>query len=144
MKRSPLRKKSKNPTAECKDRIQKLLRELVILRDGGCVLRHFPEAGRCGGYRKDGEQILQAEHLNSRQYSVSYADPRNIVCLCLSHHSFFKQKNGALYWKLIEKIIGGKRWDWLQRVIEDRKSHHFGLWDWEKAELALKQEIEKL
>src|SRR5665213_940960 len=50
MKLTPLRKSSKTPVALCKIRIQPLVRETAIIRDGGCVLRHYPEAGACGGY----------------------------------------------------------------------------------------------
>ena len=74
-----LRKKSKNPASQAKERIQALLRLLAIARDNGWVLRHYPEAEACGGYRNDGELILQAEHLNDRKYSVSFAEMNNIV-----------------------------------------------------------------
>jgi hypothetical protein len=40
-----LRRKGQSETAKCKDRIQALLREIAIQRDGGCVLRHYPEEG---------------------------------------------------------------------------------------------------
>lgn len=50
MKRTPLRQNSKSPVAQIKVRIQALIREIAILRDGGCALRFYPEAGLCGGY----------------------------------------------------------------------------------------------
>lgn len=144
MKKSPLNKTGKSETAKCKIRIQALLREISIIRDGGCFLRHYKEAGACGGYRNDGGLILQAEHLISRQRNISYADLNNIVCLCLRHHSFFKQQNGALYWDLIHRHIGKKRWDWIQKVLRDEKAYLMTLWDWQKAELFLKNELNKL
>lgn len=91
-RKSPLKAKSNNFTAQYKDRIQALLREIVIGHDGGCILRHYPEAGACGGYRKEGELILQAEHLNTRERNISYGDMRNIVCLCRHHHGQWKPK----------------------------------------------------
>src|SRR3990167_2225956 len=144
LRRTPLNKKGKSETVKCKVRIQALVRELAIKRDGGCVLRNFPETGKCGGYRNDGQLILQAEHLNTRERNISYGDMRNIVCLCLRHHGFFKQQNGALYWDLIRKHIGEKRWGWLQKVIKDKKSYQMGIYEWSAIELALKQELNQL
>lgn len=121
--------------------IQTLLRQLAIRRDKGCVLRHYSEAGACGGYRKDGELILQAEHLNSRKHAVSYADMRNIVCLCRHHHGHFKPEEPLLYWDLIRHHIGEGRWAWLQRVIADQRAYRFYLADWKAIEAALREEL---
>jgi hypothetical protein len=141
MKRTALRRKSQSPTAQCKDRIQALLRAIVIFRDGGCVLRHYPEAGVCGGYRNDGELILQAEHLNTRERNISYGDMRNIVCLCQRHHGYFKPQHGALYWSLIRRHIGEERWAWIERVIADNRSYPMGLHEWLIVEIDLKAEL---
>lgn len=143
MKRTSLRKKGKSETAQCKDRIQALLRQLAIKRDGGCVLRNYPEAGACGGFRKDGEPILQAEHLNTRERNISYGDMRNIVCLCKRHHGYWKPQYSRLYWELIEKIIGKKRWQWLKRVEADKKSYPMGLYEWTKIEMGLTQDLKQ-
>jgi hypothetical protein len=132
-------------TAQTKKRIQALLREIAIARDGGCVLRDYPEAGMCGGYGpKSGTLILQAEHLVSRARSVSFGDMRNIVCLCQRHHGYFKEQNGRLYWELIEKIIGPERWEWIKRVERDQKAYPMGASDWVKVEMALKQELAEI
>jgi len=127
-----------------KDRIQASLRQLVILRDGGCILRDDFRAGACGGYRNDGELILQAEHLNSRAHSISYGDSRLVVCLCLNHHFYFKKREPLVYYELIRQKIGEERWALLQRVIADRKPHPMGVYEWSKIEMALKQEIKEL
>src|SRR5450755_1339404 len=135
-----MRRTAQTPSAQAKKRLQALLREIAIRRDGGCVLRNYVEAGLCGGYGpKSGMLILQAEHLNTRERNVSYGDMRNIVCLCQRHHGYFKPQNGALYWDLIRKHIGEERWAWLQRVIADRKSYPMGIYEWGKVEMALKQ-----
>ncbi len=138
MKRSPLRRKSKSPSAKAKDRIQGLIREKVIERDGGCVLRHYDEAGECYMYRSDGELILQAEHLNGRANSVSYAELDNIVCLCKGHHFFFKKRQPALYWVLIRKHLGEKRWKKVEKWILDKTPHHMVTADWLEIEEKLK------
>lgn len=134
LKRSKLAKRSKSPSSKAKERIQALLRLRAIERDGGCVLRNYPEAGKCGGYTKNGDLILQAEHLNGRANSVSYADMDNIVCLCLNHHFFFKKRESALYWSLIEKIIGQTRWQKVQKWIRDKTPHYMNTKDWLDAE----------
>lgn len=131
MKRSAsLRKTGKSPVALLKKRIQALLRERVIERDGGCVLRNSPIAGSCGGYRNDGELILQAEHLNGRSHAVSYGDLDNIVCLCKNHHLFFKKREPLLYWTLIEEIVGPKRWEKIQAWVKDKTPHRMYAQDW--------------
>lgn len=140
-----LRAQGKTGTAPVKKRIQALLRELVIHRDGGCILRKYPESGACGGYGPvSGLLILQAEHLRSRAYSSTYADPRNIVCLCSHHHGHWKERNSALYWDIIRRHLGEGGWGWLQFALRDTKAHRMTEWDWEKQAIALKVEIGKL
>jgi hypothetical protein len=139
--RAALRRMSDSPSAVAKRNIQDLLRELAILRDGGCVLRHYPEAGACSGYRQDGELILQAEHLVTRSNSVSYGDMRNIVCLCRHHHGHWKPEHSLRYWQLIERHIGPERWAWLQRVLDDHKTYPFRVGDWKAIEIALCAEL---
>ena len=79
-RKTPLAKKGKSDTTLIKDEIQHWVREIVILRDGGCIFRginayDFLDGGKigiadkvsgfpkCNGYRNDGELILQADHL---------------------------------------------------------------------------------
>src|SRR5690242_1468878 len=77
--RSPLRRKSKSEVVKLKDRIQALVRAIVIKRDGGCVLKGF-KGIPC-------HAVLQADHLISRGRNVGFADSRLIVCLCKAHHT---------------------------------------------------------
>lgn len=140
MKKTPLKRKSKTPVAKSKERIQALLREIAIERDGGCVLRHYPVAGKCGPEKENGEYILQAEHLNGRSSSISYGDMDNIVCLCLNHHFYFKKRQSALYWILIEKHIGRERWEKVSAWIQDKSAHRFYASDWVRIEEELKNQ----
>ena len=140
----PLNKKGKSEVSKCKVRIQSLLRQIAIKKDGGCVMRHYPEAGQCGGFKKDGDLILQAEHLNTRERNISYGDMRNIVLLCKYHHFYWKPKHSRLYWELIRKVIGEERWEWLKRVEADKKLYTFGIYEWSAIEMALKQELTNL
>jgi hypothetical protein len=144
VRRSPLKKKSESDTALVKDEIQSLLREGAILRDGGCILRHFYEAGACGGYSFDGELILQASHLNSRAHAVSFGDLRNIVCLCKHHHLYWKKQNPLPFAELVRRHIGEERWAIVQRFIADKKPYRMTLYDWKKIATGLRQELRQL
>jgi len=141
MKRTPLRKKGKSDVSKTKERIQKLLRQLAIKRDGGCVLRdrlHLLPPG----YQSCND-VLQAEHLVTRASSGSFGDMRNIVCLCSHHHLHFKPQHSQLYWEHIKEVLGEERWEWYKRARDDWSPHPMKLWDWEKLEYSLKQDLEK-
>ena len=141
LKRTRIRVAGKSTTSELKAEIQALLRQIVILRDGGCWLRHSPESGACGGYRKDGELILQAEHLHTRANASSFSDSRLVVCICQRHHIYWKPQHSARYNALAEDYIGKKRAELWKRVREDYSPHKVDL---KLALLALKQELKKL
>ena len=141
MKRCKLRVKGHSETAELRDEVQRLLREIALVRDGGCVLRHYPETGACGCRRKDGELIQQFDHLNSRVHSNSFSDPRLGVIVCKRHHFYFKKQYPALYEKCVRDQIGEKRCKLLDAVRADRKSHKVDL---VLAIVGLNQELKKL
>lgn len=142
--RKILQKASKSPIATLKKQIQAQLREYVIYRDGGCFLRVYEEAGACGGYRKDGELILQAEHLNGRSNSVSYGETDNLVCLCQRHHIYFKPQNSLLYWELVRKHIGEEKWKKVQVWVHDQRPHRMTERDWINTSLYLRQKIKDI
>jgi len=144
MRKKDLSKYGKSETSKIKRRIQSLLRDIVIARDGGCILRDDYRAGACGGYSNDGELILQAEHLNTRVANVSFADTRLAICICKRHHIYFKPQNPLLYYELIRQKIGEKRWALLQATTADRKSYPMGASEWAKCELALRQELRRI
>lgn len=124
-----------------KEKIQGLLRQIAIKRDGGCVLRHYPECGKCGPLKNDGKPVLQAEHLHSRVHSISFADMRNIVCLCAAHHIFWKNRNSKRYWEIIEELIGPARWDYLKKVEAYRLAYKLDL---KLAIVGLEQELKEM
>jgi hypothetical protein len=144
---SRLRTTAKTGSAQAKKKIQALLRTLTIRNDGGCFLRLYPEAGACGGYGpRSGKLVLQADHINSRGFNVSYGDMRNILCICSGHHGGFKTRNPGLYMVLARKYIlsqpGGKvRWEYVERVLQDRKIYPMSAWDWAKVELSLSTDV---
>jgi hypothetical protein len=141
LKRTRIRVVGHSPVSELKKEIQALLRQAVIQRDGGCWLRHYSESGACGGYRNDGELILQAEHLHTRANSASFADLRLVVCICQRHHIYWKPQHSARYNELAEKFIGKERANLWKRVREDHTPHKV---DWKLALLGLKSELKKL
>lgn len=91
-----LHARADNETNDIKDRIQDLVRDIVIARDGGCIFRDAPfevtqgSGPPCGGYAKDGHLILQADHLITRANGATYSDTRLLVCVCRNHHGWKK------------------------------------------------------
>lgn len=147
LRKTKLQVKGHSDTTQTKDEIQATVREIVILRDGGCFLRHFKHRiqtryQECGGFRKkDNQLILQAEHLHSRSNAISFADSRLVVCVCRNHHIFYKKQYQTEYDIFAREFIGPKNakiWDW---VIADRSPHKK---DWRLELELLKQELKKL
>ena len=139
--RKKLRYRGISDNSVLREQIQAILREIGIIRDGGCFLRFYPEAGKCGWRRKDGEIILQYEHLNSRTHAISFSDSRLGICICARHHIYWKPQNSARYNELAEEFIGPERTELWKRVRNDHRPYKVDL----KLELvALKQELERL
>lgn len=132
LKRSRLRLVGVGSASTMKRRIQAILRQIAILRDGGCIFRVV--LGKCSG-------PLQAEHLNSRTHAHTFGDTRNIVCLCQYHHIFWKPQNSRLYWELIEQHLGKAKWEWLKLAEADKSPHKV---DWKLTEIALQAELAQL
>lgn len=129
---------AKDDTAQNKQDIQSVCREIAIKRDGGCVLRHYPETGKCGPYKKNGELVLQYDHLNTRARNISFADTRLGVCVCQRHHIFYKPQHPAEYENIIRDVIGPERTALLDKVRADQKTYKM-VWPLELT--ALKKEL---
>lgn len=147
LKRTPLKTKTKlkakgsSEASVIKERIQDTLRLIVMLRDGGCVLRDEPRVPECNGYRKDGELILQADHLITRANSATYADSRLVVCVCKGHHGW-KKWNAKQYDAAVEKILPPERVLLWQKCEQERwKAQRTGLYDWKLYLIALEKEL---
>jgi len=135
IRRTKLRLVGHSTVSEQKQEIQRLVREIVMKRDGGCVLRKLR---RCGG--EIGETVIQADHLITRSNSATYADTRLIVCLCRGCHCW-KRWNETEYNDLVRTVISPDRvvlWD---RCEEDRKRHIVYKPDWKMAIIVLNQEL---
>lgn len=144
MKRGKLRVAGKSTTSELiKQEIQALLRQIVIKRDGGCILRG---ERNCGGYV--GEAVLQADHLITRSNSATYADSRLVVCVCKRCHgwkSLGSNLRKAQYDALVKTVLPESRvrlWEDCERDSwNPRRTTAF---DWKLAKLALETELRKM
>lgn len=164
MKRTPLKRISENKvnykklakkslkfpgyesSQDLKKDIQALLRQIVILRDGGCFLRHYeneinPQYRECGGFKNNGDLILQAEHLHTRGNANSFSDSRIVVCCCMRHHIYYKPQHPDEYYKFAKRFIGKDRTALLERIQQDRSPHKVDL---KLEKLALQQELASL
>ena len=143
MKRGKLNILGKSDTAQTKRRIQALLREIVIKRDGGCILRNIRH---CNGL--PGVAVLQADHLISRANSATYADIRLVVCVCRPCHAW-KSLGGNQrkreYDELVRALLPKDRielWDRCER--DSWRPKRTSATDWKLAEAALQAELTAL
>ena len=141
-------KQGKSPISVVKRAIQAKLRENAIVRDKTCVISQHPEDvpenwKECGKYRKDGQLIVQAEHLCGRSQSACYADMDNIVLLCMRHHFYFKTQRAPIYWDIIRKHVGEERWAKVKAWEKDTSVHRFSAEDW-RTKLQALSKIEEL
>ena len=152
MKRTKLRVKGHSDTADIKEDIQYLLRQIVIKRDGGCIFRDLPDRiynqPPCNGYRNDGELILQADHLISRENSATYAESRLVVCVCKGHHGW-KSVGSNLrkkqYDMIVRKLLSADRVElWDKCEMDSWRPVRTGVYDWQLHKVALEQELKKL
>lgn len=130
-----MRRKGRSEVSILKDEIQSLVRQIVMLRDGTCILRNF---------RHCADPVLQADHLITRANSATYDDTRLIVCLCRTCHGW-KHWHKEEYDDLVRSILPASRvklWDQCQRDSW-RPSHRIS-YDWRTAIAALKQELAAL
>ena len=142
MRRTKLRVSGHSTTTELKTEIQALLRQLVMKRDGGCVLR---DIRMCGGELGVEGVVLQADHLISRSHSATFADSRLVVCVCRSCHgwkSLGSNLRKQQYDALVKTILPAKRVTlWEKCEADSWKPVRTGAYDWKLAIAGLKQEL---
>jgi hypothetical protein len=144
-RRTLLAKQGKSEVALIKKEIQALLRELVMRRDKGCILRDV----RCSHEIGDAGIVFQAEHLIERSNSATYADPRLIVCVCKNCHGWkhFKKSNHDEYDRLVKERIEPERvalWEACEKNLHAHRPHRMTLWDWKKEAAYLRTKIKVL
>ena len=147
LKRTALKLSSNSDVAQLKKEIQRLLREIVIIRDGGCIARNTA-SHTCNGYRNDGELILQADHLITRSNSATYGDSRLVVCVCKGLHgwkSVGSNMRKNQYDALIKTLLPKNRVElWEKCEQESWQAHRMGFYDWMLVIVALKSELKQL
>lgn len=138
-----MRRISLNDSAQAKKQIQSVLRDIVIKRDGGCILR---DIRNCGGEIGNKGVVLQADHLITRANSATYADSRLVVCVCRRCHGW-KSLGGNLrkaqYDELVKTVLPKERVElWERCERESWKPVRKGAHDWKLELAALKQELD--
>jgi hypothetical protein len=132
--------KGSSDAATIKDSIQSLLRDIVIIRDGGCILRNVRH---CNGI--EGQAVLQADHLITRANSATFADHRLVVCVCRSCHgwkSLGSNQRKAQYDELVKTLIEPERvalWETCER--DSWRPHRTSTNDWKLQEVYLKAKL---
>lgn len=147
MKRTKLNYRGKSETSVLKEEIQKLVREIVILRDGGCIFKK--EKGHiCTGYANDGHLILQADHLITRANSETFADTRLIVCVCKGIHgwkSLASNMRKEEYDRRVKKLIPEETIELWDKCEKNRfNPYRMGAMDWRMEIVNLKSELNDL
>lgn len=140
LKRTKLKLVGQSTVAEQKREIQSLLRQIVILRDGKCILYGI----KCGHIVGMEGVVWQAEHLIERSNSATYADHRLVVLVCRNCHGWkhFKKSNHDQYDAWVRTRLSKDRVELWDRCREE--SWRTSKVDW-KLELAvLKSELQKL
>lgn len=148
---TPLRTKTRirivghSDTATTKRNIQALLRQIVMIRDKGCILRN---ARHCGGTLDTAGVVIQADHLISRANSATYGDSRLVVCVCKGCHawkSLGSNRNKGQYDALVKTILPAERVALWERCEEESwRPSRVGASDWRLTELVLTAELAAL
>lgn len=132
MRRTVLAKLGKSDTATLKREIQRLVREVVMKRDGTCILR---------GIRHCNDPVLQADHLITRSNSATYADTRLIVCLCRTCHGW-KHFHEREYNELVKSILSKERVELWDRCEKDSwRPKRTTAYDWRLEIVVLEKEL---
>ncbi len=140
MKRSRLNMRGKSDTSVLKDRIQFLLREIVMLRDKKCILHGL----RCYHAVGISEGIVwQAEHLIERSNSATYADTRLVVLVCKNCHGWkhFKDSNKEQYDEWVKTKLSKERIALWDRCKKDTWRVHKP--DWKLSILDLERQLKE-
>ena len=138
LRRTKLRVVGHSTASDLKQDIQDLLRQVVMKRDGGCVLR---DVRHCGGELDTEGVVIQADHLISRSNSATYADSRLVVCICTRCHGW-KHYHKEEYDELVKTVLSDETielWDKCQKDSWNPTRKYSA--DWKVHIIQLKQEL---
>ncbi len=143
LKQAKLAYRGTSEVSVLKDRIQLLLREIVILRDKKCILYGL----RCyHEYGKD-DVVWQAEHLIERSNSETFADSRLVVLVCKNCHGWkhFKKSNHDQYGEWVKTKLSQERVTLWEECNKRRfNSFKMGAYDWKLEVVNLESELKEL
>ena len=115
-------------TKQQKSKLNKLVREYVILRDKRCL--------RCGKTNN-----LHASHIYPKgKYRKMQFDTDNVKALCLGCHLYWWHKSPIEAKEWAEKALGEER---LDRLKKQANTINKTLWDYKAIKQQLEQELEK-
>lgn len=144
LRRTKLHVVGKSTTSELKQDIQALLRQIAIKRDKKCILhgvRCHNEVGMEG-------VVWQADHLESRSHSATFADERLVVLICRPCHywkSVGSNLRKAQYDAMVKKILPKERVElWEKCEADNWKPKRKDSLDWMLAKVALKQKLSEM
>lgn len=140
MKRSKLKMRGTSDVSVLKDRIQFLLREIVMKRDKKCILhglRCYHAVGLSEGI------VWQAEHLIERSNSATFADTRLVVLVCKNCHGWkhFKKSNHDQYDEWVKSKLPKERVQLWERCEKESWQAH--KMDWKLAILDLEKQLKQ-
>lgn len=123
---------AKRTVKSVKRNIQKLLLEYARKRDKQCIF-YGKDVGKCGG-------VTTADHIITRGRANTYADTDNVILACFYHHLQWKPTNPTLYAKIVEEVIGKKRYKEIHekgRILR----YSMSLKEWLEEEEKLKEKL---
>lgn len=142
LRRTKLNVVGHSDTATNKEEIQRLLREIVIVRDKKCILYGI----RC--YNEYGMEgvVFQAEHLVERNNAETFSDTRLVVLVCKNCHGWkhFTKSNHDQYDEWVRSRLSPERVKLWDRCKENMRAHMVYKTDLKLEIVALKQEYERL
>ena len=141
MRRIPLRRVGKSPTAKLKQEIQATLLAIAKIKfKGECIGKKWGHI--CSGWKNNGEIIYQCDHLLSRSNSATFADHRLTVLVCKGLHGWKsvgsnlrKQEYDELVKSVLPKEIV-KLWDRCEK-----EKWRVSKMDWQLELLILQKEL---
>ncbi len=148
MKRTPMKRGKRlnivghSTATQDKNEIQRLLREIVILRDKKCILHGI----RCYNTYGDEGIVFQAEHLVERSNGATFADTRLVVLVCKNCHGWkhFKKSNHDQYDTWVKSKLSPERVALWERCESDFHAYKTTKMDWKLELVNLRSELHDL
>jgi len=130
MKRTPLKRKSKNKRKKLIAECDRLVSLIVRARDKGCVI--------CIDNNEKKSPFLQCGHLFKRELMAIRFDFRNCNCQCQYHNSLHRfDTHPYNYWFV--KKFGKEAWNELYK--KKSETRHWKVWELEELIVELRSKL---